>query len=170
MINKENRGWVIGALGILVSIAAWVFPLSSPSVTYLQFPDMKTTITPDLPKPITTSYNNSAQISRPGETLKPLEEYKPLITEISFSTFFKQIDEEVLESNKLSYIETNKHLLKNNIEFSQLNSILSGFVLGSSKLKAIHLLRGKLNPPNEEEIEVYTSQFVLSSNKKRHFL
>lgn len=165
--NKSDKLiLLVTIVSVLVAIAAWQFPVSqssnAPSLpiieSYLRATTQTQPVTVEAPvrrSPIEINTSNSRQAN------------SPLVKELSFSSFMLHLEQLPLDSNKISYIKSNKDLLTAKIHPNELNNLLHEFGLDSARLQAVSLLRDKLHPFSSEQIEAYLLNFDLASNKQR---
>ena len=157
-------GLMLTILTLAVAIGAWFFPASTTSPTYIYQAESSiqpadATSTNRIPRAIYQEANQKKPYEIP-------EVNTQLITEMSLHLFISQLKRNTLDSGKISYIYENKHFLKENISFHELNNIISLITLDSNKIDAARLLVGQVNQPREEDVEAYSDLFVLDSNRR----
>jgi len=157
--KSEKTMLLITIIGITISTLAWLFPVGSNTIVLPRY-DVS-----DFEK--SSKVNNTTHSAQNKKLAEEEDDYTPVITEISFSAFLRQVELSTLDTGKLDYIYENKKLLKNKLKFSELISIINTFSLSTNKLKAVKALRSQTGLPTEEELDIYTSHFYLSTNKRK---
>jgi len=164
MSKAERARLTIAICTLVVAIGTWLFPASTTSLTYIYQAESAA-------QGLSATKTNSASKStyqelKKNEPAKAPRVNAQLITEMSLHLFISQLKRNTLDSGKISYISENKHLLKENISFYELNNIISLITLDSNKIDAARLLVEQVNQPREEDVEAYSELFVLDSNRR----
>lgn len=169
-MNKfEKFTTLLTLAGLIVAVLAWIFP-RSPTGNQLDVYDLSKIsslftdgklLLENQADSLTTNYEEK---SAPKE-----KQFEPVITELTFHTFHQQLKRSGLDSGKIAFIRNSRRLLAQNMKFEEFLLALNTISLDDNKLEAVELLRAYIDGPTDHELELFGSQFSLSSNRRDAF-
>ncbi len=164
-MNKFERFTTFLTLaGLIIAVLAWLFP-RSPTDNKLDIytsSKISTVFKENQPLLNTQPYS----LTTKTQERKPFE---PIVTELTFDSFYQQLQYSGLDSGKIAFIRKSRRLFSQNMEFKEFLLALNTISLDSNKLEAIELLRPHINTPTGTDLEVLADQFSLSSNRHDAF-
>ena len=169
MKQSEKIGLFLAFATLVIGVLTWQYPRNNPDIQFISMPrDSDNTLNNAYPDTMNSDLNGNNKTTEPliSKQVEP-SDTEPLIKELTYSLFILQLKQFSINSEKINYIITSKHLLIDKISFKELNSLLSTISTNSSKLKAMTLLNSQVQPPNEKDLDNYLTQFSTNSSKQK---
>lgn len=171
MTKAERVSTVIGVVGIILAIAAWQFPISTPPTKSEPLVAPSSLEEPNDFKP-PTSITSEQKVSYAPEVAHMPEmptsgvERQSVVRAVSFKLFLSQVRSFSLDSTQLEYVRKSKHLLSRKLAFSELNQLIDEMSLDLYRIDMVQEFRQGVEPPSERELELFLEKFSLDSYKQ----